>query len=220
MPKYPIVVSPGAIQATIYALLRVLVVLVGGATTIASLLSARDLAGLVAYVQSSDFLAVSGALSAAISLVYGMWRTYRIKRDSVTMADHLPDAIATVRTKPLDSAPLAAIPVLFVLVAAGLLAGCSTIGGDVRLNAYKAFLTAQIAFKSAQQTTIAFCSAPAAVQVEPCNKAIDLLREGAKAEAAGFTAQQAGNAAGMSEALTVLVALPAQLAALGILEAN
>ena len=100
-----------------------------------------------------------------------------------------------------------------------LLAGCATTANDVRLNANKAFLTAQIALKSAQQTTLAVCSQPAK-PVEPCDKAVDLLREGAKAEAAGFTAQQSGNSAGLSAAILTLTNLPAQLTALGILKAQ
>lgn len=100
-----------------------------------------------------------------------------------------------------------------------LLAGCATTANDVRLNANKAFLTAQIALKSAQQTTLAVCSQPAK-PVEPCDKAVDLLREGAKAEAAGFTAQQSGNSADLSAAILTLTNLPAQLTALGILKAE
>lgn len=105
----------------------------------------------------------------------------------------------------------------FIALAAVIsLAACATTG-DVRLNANKAFYTAQIAFKSAQQTTLAVCSAPAA-PTAACNSAVDLLHEGAKAEAAGFTAQQAGNSADLQTAIIKLTELPAQLAALGVLK--
>ena len=106
------------------------------------------------------------------------------------------------------------IPVLIAL------AGCTTTGADtVRLNGNKAFLTAQIALKSAQQSTLAICTSPAR-PVAACDKAIDLLTKGAQAEAAGFTAQQSGNSADLQTSITTLVALPAQLVALGILKAN
>ncbi len=97
--------------------------------------------------------------------------------------------------------------------------GCATTAADVRLNANKGFLTAQIAIKSAQQTTLAVCSQPTK-PVAACDKAVDLLHEGAKAEAAGFTAQQSGNSADLQSAILTLTNLPAQLTALGILKAE
>lgn len=106
-----------------------------------------------------------------------------------------------------------AIPVLIAL------AGCATTPGSVRLNANKAFLTAQITLKSAQQSTLAVCTVPVN-PVAACDKAIDLLAVAAKAEAAGFTAQQSGNAADLQTSIATLVNLPAQLVALGILKAN
>jgi len=97
------------------------------------------------------------------------------------------------------------------------LSACTTSGADsVRLNANKAFLTAQIALASAQQTVIATCSIPAPPQPE-CNKAIGLLHTGAQAEAAGHTAIAAGNAADVEVAIRTLTDLPAQLVVLGII---
>lgn len=103
-----------------------------------------------------------------------------------------------------------------VLIACAALSACA---GSVRLNSNKAFLTAQLALKSAQQTTLSVCSAPVK-PVAVCDTAIDLLHKGAQAEAAGFTAQQAGNTAGLSAAIGTLTNLPSQLVALGILKAN
>lgn len=216
--QYPLIVTAGAIQETIFAALRVLGVLIGGGTAVLGFVGKRDLAGLTAYVQSSDFTAVAGAIAAIVSLGYGMWRTYRRKQALVMIADTVPDAVATVVKKPSDGSTIASM-VLLTLTPFFLM-GCATVGNDVRLNANKAFLTAQIAFKSTQQTTLAVCSVPAPRLVEPCEKAIDLLHSGAQAEAAGFTAQQAGNAADLQTAITTLTNLPAQLVGLGVLEAN
>ncbi len=99
-----------------------------------------------------------------------------------------------------------------------MLQGCTTLG-TVKLNTDKAFLTAQITLKSAQQTTLAICSGPTK-PVAACDKAIDLLRVAAKAEAVGFTAQRTGNAADLRTAIVTLTNLPPQLVALGILKAN
>lgn len=221
--KYPMIVTAGAIQDTLFAALRVLSVLIGGGTAILGFVSKRDLAGLITYVQSSDFTAVAGALAASVSLAYGLWRTYHRKQALITVAQAVPDSLATVVKKaPAGSNPAAFLPVALLfpaLLLVGTLSACATTATDVRLNANKAFLTAQIAFMSAQQTTLALCSAPTK-PVAACNTAIDLLQEGAKAEAAGFTAQQAGNAAGLQAALITLTNLPPQLVALGVLKAN
>lgn len=175
-----------------------------------------------------------GAVEQVVGIILALgamaWAAYRSKRSNdqklaiVTSPEtFVPASVAVVKEKGHATPPGAlAIPVLFLLVAVAaspLLTACTTLGNDVRLNANKAFYTAQIALKSAQQTTLAFCSAPTK-PVAACNKAIDLLNEGAKAEAVGFTAQQAGNAADLQTAVTTLTALPSQLADLGVLEAN
>lgn len=107
-----------------------------------------------------------------------------------------------------------------ILAAAAVLAlsACATTG-SVRLNTNRAFLTGQVALKSAQQTTFALCTVPSR-PAALCDKAIDLLHQGSLAENAGFTAQQSGNAKDLATATQTLVALPAQLVALGILKAN
>lgn len=171
---------------------------------------------------------VVGILLALGAMAWAAWRSKHSNDQKVEIVTNpqtfVPTSVAVVKDKGQIGLPPSAlaIPVLFLLIAipaAGLLSACTTLGNDVRLNANKAFYTAQIALKSAQQTTLAFCSAPTK-PVAACNKAIDLLNEGAKAEAAGFTAQQAGNAADLQTAVTTLTALPSQLADLGVLEAN
>lgn len=220
--KYPIVVSASAIQTTLLAALRILGVLIGGATAILGFVSKRDLSGLIAYVQSSDFVAVAGALAAAISFGYGLWHTYRQKSNLVTVAKAAPDSVATFVDKPSGTGTTlgAFLPIGLLVIGVAMLAGCATLGNDVRLNTNKAFLTAQIAFKSSQQTVLSVCSVPVPAKSAACGKAIDLLHTGAQAEAAGFTAQQAGNSADLQTAILTLTNLPAQLVALGVLEAN
>lgn len=109
-----------------------------------------------------------------------------------------------------------------ILISMPLLAAlcaCASTVESVRLNTNKAFLTGQIALKSAQQTTFALCTVPTRPEAL-CDKAIDLLHTASVAETAGFTAQQSGNAKDLAAATQTLVALPAQLVALGILKAN
>lgn len=97
-------------------------------------------------------------------------------------------------------------------------AGCATTG-TVQLKANQAFLTGQVALKSAQQTVQAVCSAPNRPEPQ-CDQAIDILHTGAQAEAAGYTAIQAGNSADLNAAVKTLTALPQQLVTLGILKVN
>jgi len=221
--KFPIIVSGSAIQSTLFAALRLLAVLIGGATAIMGFVGKRDLSGLIAYVQSSDFTAVAGALAALFSAAYGLYATYNRKRELVEVEKVVPNSlVAKVDAKPSDTV-MRIVPFLAVLLLAGAatgLGGCATTAQSVRLNSGKAFLTAQLALKSAQQSTLAVCRVPAPRLVEPCRRAIDVLHTGAQAEAAGFTAQQAGNAADLQASILILTNLPAQLAALGVLEAN
>jgi hypothetical protein len=216
----PIIVSATAIRDAAYAALRVLSVLIGGFVALVGFIGHRDLNGLIAWVRSDDFLSVAGALVTAGSFGWGVWKTYRTKRRLVLVADAAPNHIAQVQAPGSPSViPVAVlVPFAGMVLLAGGLAGCSTTG--VRLDANKAFYTAQIALRSSQQITLTTCSSPRPALVEPCQKAIDLLGTAARAEAAGFTAQQAGNAADLQTALITLTALPQQLADLGVLEAQ
>ncbi|WP_068093373.1 hypothetical protein [Novosphingobium rosa] len=109
---------------------------------------------------------------------------------------------------------------IHLAIALSLSTSLCACAGTVRLNANKAFLTAQTALKSGQQSVNAVCSVPAAQTTDKCQQAITLMHTGAQAEAAAFTAQQAGNSADLATAITTLNNLPAQLVALGILKAN
>lgn len=164
---------------------------------------------------------IVGAAIAAAATWFSAWRTKRNNENLRLMKTSpettMPDSVAVIKGKgSAEGNPtLTMLPILFIALAGSfLLSACTT----VRLNANKAFYTAQISFKSVQQTTIAVCSV--VPKPAPCDRAIDLLHEGAKAEAAGFTAQQSGNAADLHAAIVTLTNLPPQLVALGILKAN
>lgn len=104
------------------------------------------------------------------------------------------------------------LPVLFMV------AGCAT-ANTVRIKTDQAFLTGQLALKTAQQTVMAVCSTP--TKPEPqCNQAIDILHTGALAEDAGHTALLAGNAKDLNAAVATLTSLPQQLVALGLIKGN
>lgn len=210
------VITPGTAQSTLLAALRGLAILIAGFTAIIGYIGKRDLAGLVAYVQSTDFLPFAAALIAAGSFAWGVWKNYERKKMLLKVEPYVRDSLLSVQRKPKGPGALAVLPML--LVFGMMLSGCATTGG-VRLNTDKAFYTAQVAFRSVQQITLTTCTRPPARLVEPCGKAIDLLHTGAQVEATGFAAQQAGRVMDVQSALTVLISLPSQLAALGVLEA-
>ena len=218
-------ITGSALQATLFAALRVIGVLFAGGTAILGFVGKRDLTGLINYIQSSDFTPVAAAIAAVITFAYGLYKTHFNRNALIATKTSprtiVPDDVLTVKSPgPGGGGAMLAIPVLFLLVAMPGLSGCQTTTADsVRLNTNKAFYTAQIALKSSQQTVLVVCSSPAR-PAAACNKGIDLLRTAAKAEAAGFTAQQAGNSADLQSVLITLTALPSELAALGLLEAK
>lgn len=218
MDEKPIILSAGTIQTTLFAALRLLGVLIGGFTAVVGFASRHDLAGLTAYIRSDDFVPVAGALAAVLSAAYGLWKTHQRKAQLLKVEPFVPNRLLQVADKSGGSLNVL-LPFAVAICMAGYLSGCATLG-TARLDAGKAFYTAQVAFRATQQATLVACTSPVPRLVEPCNRAIEILHEGAKAEAVGFTAQQAGNAGDMQAALTILVALPPQLAALGVLEAR
>lgn len=221
--KPQFVITGSAVQDTLAALFRLLTVLIAGGTAILGFIGKRDLSGLVAYIQSNEFTPVAAAIAAVITGGYGLYKTHLRKKALLVVknspATIVPDDILTVKDGANGGAGMLAIPVLFMLVALPHMTGCAAVRSDVRLNANKAFYTAQIALKSSQQTVLAVCS-PVTRPAAACAKGIALLRNAAQVERAAFTAQQAGNSTDLNAALVTLTALPSQLADLGLLEAN
>lgn len=216
----PKAITAKAIQDTVLAFLRILSVLIGGVTVLFSLVAKRDLAGLIAWVQSDAFVLFAGAVVSGASLLWGLWKTFDRSHKLNTAKSALEGNIqpleppvSTLASKFDHMSPLVAIPVLLAIVALG---GCTT-AGTVRLNAGRAFYTAQIAFKTAQQSTLVVCTNPAPRLVAPCQEAVSILGTGAKVEATGFAAQQAGNATSLQAAVIALTDIPPRLAALGVL---
>jgi hypothetical protein len=89
-------VKDQTLPEVLFALFRVLGVLFTGAIALIGFLKTKDLAGLIAYVKSSDLLAAgSTALSLGI-LAYGMFRTWLNKRKLVTATAAAPNSVGRV----------------------------------------------------------------------------------------------------------------------------
>ena len=84
---------------TATAALRYAVVIVGSVPVLLAFLGSRDFAGLVAFFRGEDGAGLIAAVSAIVSLGYGLWKTYRRGDQVVTIAadPRVPDAVAQVR---------------------------------------------------------------------------------------------------------------------------
>lgn len=215
----PIKIDASPFMPVLIQIVTKLLTMLGAALAARGFVTEEQLAGAVPAVAQE----VVGVLLAVGATLWAAWRSKRNNDQKIAIVTspetYVPPAVAVVTDKAAPSAPLALVPFLFILLSAGGLSGCAT-AGDVRLNANKAFSTAQIAFHAVQQTALIVCTNPQPRLVQPCQKSLDVLKTGAEAEAAGFTAQQAGNAQDLQTAIITLTALPSQLAELGILEAN
>lgn len=96
MLERPIEVNPSTLPAQLASAMRVVTVLVGGATAVIGFLSARDLLGLIQYLRSDEFLPVAGAASAAAAFLYGQWKLRHERKKLVVSADAAPNSVAKV----------------------------------------------------------------------------------------------------------------------------
>ena len=74
---------------------RAVVLVIGAVTTIAGFVSKHDLAGFIAYVQSSAFLTVAGLVSTGIAFGWGYWKTGHRGRQLANLAVN-PDVTQVV----------------------------------------------------------------------------------------------------------------------------
>lgn len=123
------VLTPGTFQSTALAALRGLAILIGGFTAIVGFVGTRDLQGLIAYVQSSDFLMVAGALISTGSFVWGVWKNYQRKKMLLAVEPYVRDSLLSVQRKPSKGpGALAVLPMLLVL--SMMLPGCVTMTSE------------------------------------------------------------------------------------------
>lgn len=120
------VLTPGTLQSTLLAALRGLAILIGGFTAIIGFVGKRDLAGLIVYVQSSDFLSFSAAAIAGGSFVWGVWKNYQRKKMLLTVEPYVRDSLLSVQRKPSSRPGALAILPMFLLLGM-MLGGCATV---------------------------------------------------------------------------------------------
>ena len=93
----PMTVNAGPANDQIAAAVRTIVLVVSAITALAGLASKHDLAGLIAYVQSSDFITAAGVVVSAGVFAWGQLKTRKRAVQLATMASILPDTIATTK---------------------------------------------------------------------------------------------------------------------------
>lgn len=94
-PK-PIDINPSVAATAIPVLLRQALLVIGGAVTLVSFLSARDMAGLWSYLQADEFVAWVGMAVTFGSLGWGQWRSLRNTADLTAIGREVDDSIAVV----------------------------------------------------------------------------------------------------------------------------
>jgi hypothetical protein len=137
------VITPGTFQSTALAALRGLAILIAGFTAIIGFLGKRDLAGLITYVQSTDFLPFAAAVIAGGSFVWGVWKNYERKKMLLKVEPYVRDSLLSVQRKSTGPGTLAILPVLLLVGMSFALSACATVssidicrGADLRRATY------------------------------------------------------------------------------------
>lgn len=89
-PDKPIEVNPSATVALGSTAVRYLTVLLGGVVAILGLLDKRDLAGIIAYLQSAEGLAFAAAAASVATFVWGLFSKWRATQKQVALARSAP----------------------------------------------------------------------------------------------------------------------------------
>lgn len=97
-PK-PITVSPSPVMPMVGVLLRQIALMGGALATLFTLFSERDIRGLFDYIGTDEFLSFTLMLVGLASLLWGQFRELRIWKKLVTLAEEVPDEIATIIRK-------------------------------------------------------------------------------------------------------------------------
>lgn len=122
------ILTPGTLQSTLLAALRGLAILLAGFTAIIGFVGKRDLAGLITYVQSGDFVPFAAAAIALGSFVWGVWKNYQRKKMLLDVEPFVRDSLLTVQNKPSSRpGPLAILPVLLMVGMTFALSACATV---------------------------------------------------------------------------------------------
>jgi hypothetical protein len=96
-PDVPQVIDPNPINGQIATALRDVGIVVGFLTAIIGFLGKHDLAGLIAYIRSSDALPALGVLMTAAIFVYRQWLSRRETKVKVLAATSEPNTAVVVK---------------------------------------------------------------------------------------------------------------------------
>ena len=97
MTETPITINPSVAATSVPVLFRQLLLAVGGAATLIGFLSAKDIAGLWAYLQTEEFISWLGTAAMLGSLAWGQWRSLQNTADLTTIGRQVPDEVAVVK---------------------------------------------------------------------------------------------------------------------------
>lgn len=89
-------INPSAIRTLVLMLIRVVAIVLTAAGTFAAFVKARDLAGIINWIKSDDFVQVLTALGLLGSFGSSVWVTLARKAREVYLGRHVDDSIAIV----------------------------------------------------------------------------------------------------------------------------
>ena len=96
----PIIVNPSPLGAQATSAIRVVVMVLSAVTVIMGFVATRDLAGLIVYLQSADFVTVAAAIIGIATFIWSQLKTRHDRATLVVAADAAPDKVAQVQ-KPV-----------------------------------------------------------------------------------------------------------------------
>jgi hypothetical protein len=99
--KPQIVVPATPVPDQIEAGIRAVFLVIGAVSALAGFVSKHDIAGLVAFMQSSEFVSALGFAMAAAAFLRGQWKARHRSRQLTAIASSpkVPDSVATVAAK-------------------------------------------------------------------------------------------------------------------------
>jgi len=111
-PELPqLKINPSAIRTLILMLIRVVAIVCTALGVIIAFVRTKDLAGLINWIKSEDFLQFLAALGLLASFAASVWTTLSRKWREVYLAHHVPDKIAIV-VAPSPAPSVEALPVV------------------------------------------------------------------------------------------------------------
>jgi len=109
-PASQLTINPSAVRSVALMLIRVLLIVITALGTLLAFVKTRDLAGLINWIKSEDFVAFLTALGLLASFGSSVWVTLSRKWREVYLARNVDDRIAVV-VEPVPGPSVETLPI-------------------------------------------------------------------------------------------------------------